>query len=144
MYNKLQTSLYYLWGGIVKKYHIDLFNSEIRFEGDVIDQQKDESFTLSFKGVTSVYYLNKVYREFLTKNKITDDAHDEDDDFLLELTSIDYYPEGIGSINISSKEDWSKEYGSAANFALEFSLTILLIEAQIIEINGECFSTKLP
>lgn len=85
-----------------------------------------------------------MYREFLTKNKITDNDHDEDDNFLLELTSIDYYPEGIGSINISSKEEWSTEYSSAANFALEFSLTVLFIEAQVIEINGECFSMKLP
>lgn len=53
------------------------------------------------------------------ENNITDDDEEEDEGFLLELTSIDYYPEGVGDIHILSKEQWTQEYRSRANFALE-------------------------
>ncbi|OQM47397.1 hypothetical protein B6A27_00960, partial [Anoxybacillus sp. UARK-01] len=62
-----------------------------------------------------------------------------------ELTSIDYYQNGIGKIHISSaKEIWVGEYFSSANFVLEFWEALLFIEAKSIVINEEEFLVDYP
>lgn len=61
-----------------------------------------------------------------------------------ELTSINYYKDGIGKIAINSSFSWTEQWYSSANFFMELWSAALFVEAKTIVIDGETFDVGYP
>ena len=94
-YSKLQSKLDELWSGIIEEYNINVFNNTVYFKIKIIDTEVSKSFSLLFKGVSSVYFLKDIGEK--RHNLIDNDIEN-----YMEFTSIDYYKDGIGYIKINS------------------------------------------
>jgi hypothetical protein len=130
---ELQEQLNSLWAGVVEQLQFDILNHKITFHIKVNNGivQKSE---LIFKEVSAYYFIENSGDERL--NLI-----EPDDGDYLELTSIDYYENGVGLVSIqSSSIDWVEQYYSSANFVLELWSSMLLIEAKSVTINGKAFN----
>ncbi|QNU39023.1 hypothetical protein IC801_07395 [Geobacillus sp. 44B] len=133
---KLVALLNEMWATVVKSFHIDILSHTISLNVKVVDNEK--YYKIVFKGVSSFYFVEN------SGDSRLNPVDPEDGDYI-ELTSIDYYKNGIGKIHISlSKEIWVGEYFSSANFVLEFWEALLFIEAKSIVINGEEFLVDYP
>lgn len=63
----------------------------------------------------------------------------------MELTSIQFFKNGVGDITTKSKaEKWAEQYYSNANFVLEIWNSMLFIEASNIIINDVEYKVKYP
>jgi hypothetical protein len=133
---KLVALLNEMWATVVESFHIDILSHTISLNVKVVDNEK--YYKIVFKGVSSFYFVEN------SGDSRLNSVDPEDGDYT-ELTSIDYYQNGIGKIHISSaKETWVDEYFSSANFVLEFWEALLFIEAKSIVINGEEFLVDYP
>lgn len=131
MEEQLSNTLNDLWASIIESYEFDILKSTISFELKTIDNGCENKYRIVFAGVSTWYFVKNAGEKRL--NKIA--ALNEDD--YLELTSIDFYEEGIGQIKpLSTEENWVNHYYSNANFALEIWNALLLVEAKTIIING--------
>ncbi|ANB58383.1 hypothetical protein GFC29_1088 [Anoxybacillus sp. B7M1] len=133
---KLVTLLNEMWASIVESFHIDILYHTISLKVKVSDTKGH--YQIIFKGVSSFYFIEN-------SGEFRLNPIDPEDGDYTELTSIDYYQNGIGKIHISSaKEIWVGEYFSSANFVLEFWEALLFIEAKSIVINEEEFLVDYP
>lgn len=63
----------------------------------------------------------------------------------MELTSIQFFKNGVGDITTKSKaEKWAEQYYSNANFVLEIWNSMLFIEASNIIIDDVEYEVKYP
>lgn len=130
--NKLQNKLNELWSGIIKYYQINILDNTINFNIEVIENGQSNKYDLVFNKVSSYYFVHNREEQ---RHSITDP--DEGD--YLELTSIEYYKNGLDIKMKSLTEDWSKQYYSNANFILEIWNSMLFIEAKSVAINEKVF-----
>lgn len=132
---EIQTLLNNLWAAKIESIDFKLLSDKILLGLKVEEDQRITSHTLEFLEVSSYYYLKNTGTERFNFDEIEKGS-------FLELTSIDYYPKGIGSIKITAEEEWTAQYYSNANFALEIWNAILFIEAKIISLDGRSFQIK--
>lgn len=127
---EIQNRLNELWSGIIESYEFNILEHIIKFKVTVIENEKKSKYLIIFKGVSSYHFYNNRKEERF--NVIEPEAED-----YIELTSIQFYPNGIGNIRIkSSKERWIEQYYSNVNFVLEIWSSMLLIEANTITFNN--------
>lgn len=134
----MQMNLDRLWAGVIQHLNFDILQHTITFHIQTIDNDDVDHFILTFKGVSSYYFVEDSEEKRLH-------PIDPDEDAYLELTSIDYYENGVGQISIqsSSENNWVNNYFSSANFVLELWNSMLFIEAQIVTINDETFKVSV-
>lgn len=129
----LEDMLNHLWASKITKLEFDLLRNLITINVISEDAGKFNNYNVTFFEVSSYYYTKNN-----GKSRLTDFSYEEGD--YLELTSIDYFEDGIGNITIQAPgKDWVNEYNAAANFALEIWSSLLLIEAKSIRINDSYF-----
>lgn len=127
-----------LWANVIDDINIDVYNHRIVFTTRANDIGIVKNYKLTFEQVSSFYFLENAgedrYNQF----------EPEEDDYL-ELTSINYHPQGVGLISINSKtDDWVKQYISNANFSLEIWSSMLFVEAKRVLINDKGFDVGYP
>ncbi|KIV56421.1 hypothetical protein AM501_09705 [Aneurinibacillus migulanus] len=136
--NQLNSFLNKLWASVLDSFSIDVLTHTIILNANVIDDDKCVTYKVIFKGVSAFYFL-----EDYGEKRLNPPEPDNGD--YTEITSIDYYPNGIGTISIkSSSESWVNQYFSSANFTLELWNSMLLIEARSITINDYEFEVGYP
>lgn len=117
---------------------MDILNHSIKFDLKVINNGEGTFNTLQFDGVASYYFVEDSGEKRLYP--IEPDTGD-----YTEVTTVQYYRDGIGRIGISSKsQSWVQQYFSSANFVLELWNSILLIEANAIIINDKRYELNYP
>ena len=132
---EIQKLLNNLWGATIDSIDFQLLSDKISLmlsinENEIITKNK-----LEFREISSYYFLKDIGDDRFNFDEI------EKIDYL-ELTSIDYYPEGIGMIKIIGEEEWINQYYSNANFALEVWNSLLFIEAKILILDGQLFKLR--
>jgi len=134
---ELQQQLNQLWAGKINKLDFNLLASELKISITVLDNQTTTNYDITFKEVSAYYFVNN-------DGESRKNFYEVEQGDYLELTSIDYFPEGVGEITLTSaKNDWARNYYSGANFALEFWSSILFLESNVIEINKTTFGNLL-
>ncbi|QHZ45959.1 YxiG family protein [Bacillus sp. NSP9.1] len=137
METRLVTLLNEMWAAVIEKYEFDMLKNSISFELKTIDNGLEAKHKMIFKGVSAWYFIEDSGED---RFNTIDETEDQD---YLELTSIDFYKNGIGQIKPSSiEEDWVNQYYSNANFALEIWDALLLVEAKSIIINGNKYEVN--
>ena len=136
--DKIQNKLNELWAAVIDFYEFDILNHTITFELTVIENGKEEKHNVKFKGVSSYHFY-----EDSEEQRINPLEPDEGD--YLELTSIQFYENGIGDITTKSEtEKWAEQYYSNSNFVLEMWNSMLFIEASNIILNDVEYKVKYP
>lgn len=126
----LRSQLNQLWSGVIKNINFDFLNGALSLKITVIENEMASNFDIIFQEVSAHYFIRNNGESRLTTFQV------EQGDYL-ELTSIDYFSNGIGEITISSNgNEWVNQYFSSANFVLEIWSSVLFIEAQKMIING--------
>ncbi|WP_088069947.1 YxiG family protein [Gottfriedia luciferensis] len=135
----LKENLDDLWANVIDEMNIDVFNHRIVFDTRAINDGIVKNYKLIFEDVSSFYFL-----ENTSENRFN--LLELDEDSYLELTSIYYYPKGIGLISINSKTDdnWVKQYSSNSNFSIEIWNSMLFVEAKRVVINDKVFDVGYP
>ncbi len=135
---RLENLLNSLWANVVEQQSIDIFNHKIMFRTKLIENGSIMRYKVMFEGVSSFYFLENTGDDRFN-------SHEPEEDDYLELTSIDYHPNGIGLISVQSKtEEWVQKYIANANFSLELWNAMLFIEAKKITINDLIFEVGYP
>ena len=116
-----------LWASVIESMDIDILRNQITFRLTNCFNETLTHYILRFLSVSSFYYINAAGDMRFNMLEY------EDGDFL-ELSSICYYPKGIGEIDIKQGYSWTKQCCSSANYALEIWQKSFLIEAKQIEI----------
>lgn len=133
---EIQNRLDNLWSGIIESYEFNILKHIIKFKITVIENEKKSKYLIIFNEVSSYHFYNNSEEDRF--NIIEQDEED-----YLELTSIQFYPNGIGNIKIkSSKELWIEQYYSNVNFVLEMWNSMLFIEANSIVLNDIEYQIK--
>jgi hypothetical protein len=136
--DKIQNKLNELWAGVIDFYEFDILNHAITFNVTVIENGKEEKYSAKFKGVSSYHFY-----EDSEEQRINPLEPDEGD--YLELTSIQFYENGVGDITTKSEtEKWAEQYYSNSNFVLEIWNSMLFIEASNIILNNVEYKLKYP
>ena len=133
---ELQECLNQMWATIIEKLEFNIIEHTITLQLKAIDNGIENQVFVVFGDVTAYYFINNTgeQRDTLT-------LYEEDD--YLELTSIYYYGDGIGNIEINSSPDLLLEkYFSSANFVLEIWSAMLFIEAKTFYFDGNVFKVK--
>ena len=123
----VQNAIDKLWASVIESMSMDLLRSEITFKLKYYYYDKWTHYTLTLSGVSSFYFANDNGED---RFRIIEYENGD----ILELTSMTYYPNGIGKIGIKDGFPWTKQLYSSANFSLEIWQRNLLIEAKQIEI----------
>lgn len=136
--DKIQNKLNELWAGVIDFYKFDILNHAITFNVTVIENGKEEKYSIKFKGVSSYHFYEDSEEERIN-------PLDPDDGDYLELTSIQFYENGVGDITTKSEtEKWAEQYYSNSNFVLEIWNSMLFIEASNIILNDIEYKLKYP
>lgn len=130
--SELQKKLNELWAGIIEYFQINILKNTISFSIEVIENGQKNKYNLIFNRVSSYYFVHDSGEQ---RYNILDP---EEGDYL-ELTSIDYYKDGLDIKMKSLTEEWAKQYYSNANFVLEIWNSMLFIEAKSVAINEKIF-----
>jgi hypothetical protein len=127
-----------LWANVIDEINIDVFNHRITFSTKAIDNGTITNYQLTFEEVSSFYFVEGTGEDRFNLLEPEEDSY-------LELTTIDYHPNGIGSITVKSKtEEWVKRYISNSNFTIEIWNSMLFVEAERLVINGKTFDVGYP
>lgn len=127
--DEIQNELNALWAGVIKSYEFDILHHRISLNVVVIENGQNSNHHITFKGVSSYHFYHDSGERRLC-------YLEPDNDDYLELTSIQYFKNGIGNIYTeSSSEKWAKKYYSNANFTLEIWNSMLFIESNKIILN---------
>lgn len=127
--DKIQNKLNELWAGVIDFYEFDILNHAITFNVTVIENGKEEKYSIKFKGVSSYHFYEDSEEQRIN-------PLEPDDGDYLELTSIQFYENGLGDITTKSEtEKWAEQYYSNSNFVLEIWNSMLFIEASNIILN---------
>jgi len=125
-----------LWSNIIEDMDIDVMNNSIRFKTLSIDKGISSKHEIRFEKVSSFFFVRDSGEQRFN-------FYPQEEGDYLELTAIDYYPEGIGHIAVRPEtENWTKQYFSNANFSIEIWSSFLFIEAGRIVIDGNIFEEK--
>ena len=126
-----------LWESIIKKIDINILNSSISIDLELVEDGNCSKHTIVFKKVSSHFYLNNIGESRLN-------IYQPEEDEYLELTSINYLKDGISQIKvISTTETWANQCFASANFVLEIWSRVLFIEAKIIIVDGNEYCIKI-
>lgn len=127
-----------LWANVIVEMNIDVYNHRITFITKAIDDGTITNNHLMFEEVSSFYFVESTGEGRFNLLEPEEDSY-------LELTSIEYYPNGVGVISVKSKtEEWVKQYISNSNFTIEIWSSMLFVEAKRIVINGKTFDVGYP
>jgi hypothetical protein len=127
--DEIQNKLNELWAGVIDFYKFDIFKHTITLDVTVIENGEERRYNVKFKDVSAYHFYENSGEERINPLEL-----DEGD--YLELTSIQFFENGVGDIRIKSKtEKWVEQYYSNANFVLEIWESMLFIEASSIIIN---------
>lgn len=134
----LKSYLNQLWAGVIEEFEISPLNHTITLTIKSTEYGIEKKFNIVFGEVSAYFFVeNNGDKRF---NLL---SYDEED--YLELTSIEYYEDGVGKVMIeSSTSRWTDQYFSSANFVLEIWSSVLFIEANTVGINGEIFKVEYP
>ena len=136
--NEIQNKLNEIWAGVIDFYEFNILKHTITFNITVIENGQKSKYCITFKGVSSYHFYENSEEQRL--NPINPDEGD-----YLELTSIQFYKNGIGNITTKSEiEQWAEQYYSDANFVLEIWNSILFIEADNLILNNVEYKVKYP
>ena len=129
---ELQQQLNKLWAGTIEELDFNIHNHTISFKikskwGDTI-----EKFNVIFSDVSSFYFVQAIGKRRLVLSK------PELGDYK-ELTSINFYKDGVGKITVESSASWAQQWYSSANFVIEIWDSILFIEAKAVIVNNKIF-----
>ncbi|WP_252250330.1 hypothetical protein [Clostridium sp. ZBS13] len=130
--SELQNKLNELWAGVIELFQINILKNTISFIIKVIEDGQEHKYNVVFNGVSSYYFVHD-------SGECRYNLFDSEDDDYLELTSIDYYKNGLDIKMKSLTEEWVKQYYSNTNFVLEIWSSILFIEAKSVTINEKTF-----
>lgn len=134
--NEIQNKLNELWAGVIDFYEFNILKHTITFNITVIENGEKAKYGVTFKGVSSYHFYEDSEEQRL--NPINPDEGD-----YLELTSIQFYKNGIGNIATKSQiEQWAEQYYSDANFVLEIWNSMLFIEASNLILNDVEYEVK--
>lgn len=134
--DELKKQLNKLWSGVIENINFDYLKGSFFLKIKVIEDGVVSNFDVCFNEVSAYYYVRDI-----GENRLTYFQFEEGD--YLELTSIDYYENGIGEIVIKSTvENWTNQFFSSANFVLEIWNSMLFIEAKKVTINDYLYSLK--
>nr|NNM90394.1 hypothetical protein [Bacilli bacterium] len=133
----VQVALNKLWASIVEEYHFDVLNHTIRFKTKVVDSGNVNEYDVQFCQVASFYFVDGLDED--RHNCIEPDEGD-----YVELTSVHFLNEGIGDIRVVPNGDWTNQYSSTPNFAIEMWSKMLFIEAASVKFNQEIFNVGYP
>ena len=129
--NALTERLNNFWESVIKKINIDMLDNSISIGLEVIENGNFSRHTITFREVSSYFYLNNIGESRLNIHQV------EESDYL-ELTSINYLKDGIGQIKVdSTTEKWVNQCSASANFVLEIWSKVLFVEAQKIMVDEE-------
>ncbi|WP_231926012.1 hypothetical protein [Geobacillus thermoleovorans] len=107
---KLVALLNEMWATVVKSFHIDILSHTISLNVKVVDNEK--YYKIVFKGVSSFYFVENSGDSRLNL------VDPEDGDYI-ELTSIDYYKNGIGKPVVLDKTQTSIKIALAGGSPVE-------------------------
>lgn len=134
--DKIQNKLNELWAGVIDFYEFNILNHTITFNVTVVENGKEEKYDIKFKGVSSYHFYEDSEEQRIN-------PQEPDDGDYLELTSIQYYENGVGNITTKSEaEKWAEQYYSNSNFVLEIWNSMLFIEASNIILNDVEYKVK--
>jgi hypothetical protein len=136
---ELQGALNDLWGGIIRNFEFDLYQSTIKMDIVTIEETTKNEYLLLFKDVTALYFSNPLLKNALL-NKDVIDEEEEEEGFYFELPSISFENNEL-EMNLKVNDDWFRQYKSQLNFVIEVGDSALLIEADQIVINGHVYHT---
>jgi hypothetical protein len=136
--NEFQNKLNEIWAGVIDFYEFNILKHTITFNITVIENGQKSKHFIVFKGVSSYHFYENSEEQRL--NPVNPDEGD-----YLELTSIQFYKNGIGNITTKSQiEQWAEQYYSDANFVLEIWNSMLFIEASNLILNDVEYGVKYP
>lgn len=141
--SELQKELNKIWEGRVQTLDFDPLNRRIQFKIKFYRSGGGINIvSLIFFKVSAFYFVNEIANERFN-------IYEPDEGDSKELTSIYWYPNGVGEIKIvtnpsAENVNWAKQWYSSANFAIDLEPSILLIEAQTVSIDGKTFDVGLP
>jgi hypothetical protein len=136
--DKIENKLNELWASVIDFYEFNILNHTITFNVTVIENGKEAKYNIKFKGVSSYHFYEDNGEQRI--NPV-----EPDDGDYLELTSIQFYKNGIGNITTKSQvEQWAEQYYSNANFALEIWNSMLFIEASNVILDDVEYEVKYP
>jgi len=135
--NTLTEALNHFWESIIKNIAVDILNSSISIELEIVENGESYKHTVIFKEVSSYFYLNNIGDSRLC-------IHQPEEDEYLELTTINYLEEGVGQIKVvSMNETWANQCFASANFVIEIWSRILFIEAKKVIIDRNEYSIEM-
>lgn len=115
----------------ISSLEFDILRNRIEINAYITPNDIKKELQIIFMGVSSFYFVENIGEN---RFRLIDPELNE----YLELTSIGYYPKGIGKTLVNlPKERWAELYYSNPNLALEIWSSMLLIEARNIIINGK-------
>ena len=136
--DKIQNKLNELWAGVIDFYKFDILNHAITFNITVIENGKEEKYSIKFKGVSSYHFYEDSEEQRIN-------PLEPDDGDYLELISIQFYENGVGDITTKSEtEKWAEQYYSNSNFVLEIWNSMLFIEASNVILNDIEYKVEYP
>lgn len=133
----MQAALNKLWASIVEENHFDVLNHTIGFKTKALDSGNVSEYDVQFCQVASFYFVDGLDED--RHNCIEPDEGD-----YVELTSVHFLNEGIGDIRVDPNGDWTNQYPSIPNFAIEMWNKMLFIEAASVKVNQEIFNVGYP
>lgn len=136
--DEIQKKLNELWSSVIDYYEFNILKHIIIFNVTVIENGKKVKYSVTFKGVSAYHFYEDGGEQRLY-------PVEPDDGDYSELTSIQYYKNGIGNIKTESQiEQWAEKYYSNANFVLEIWNSMLFIEASNIILDDVEYEVKYP
>lgn len=98
-----------LWSGTITSYNYNFLTHTITLDIVVKDDERKRIYNVIFTNISSYYVV-----ENTRKQRYNLQQYEEDD--IMEVSSIWYYKNGIGTISVNSNtEVWVEQYGSNAN-----------------------------
>jgi len=92
---ELETKLNKIGESKVGEFIVDLLNHSMKFSLKQVEGETQHDYTLVFKEVSSLYYISAY-----TEDRM--DMWEPEEGDWIELTSIDYFKNGIGRIGTTS------------------------------------------
>jgi hypothetical protein len=134
----VQVALDRVWAGYLEGLEVDLLAHRVTLHIWAIEHSNRIDHRMVFEGVASFMYIDDEGEARLDPMLPSPEA-------VLEVLAIWYYEDGVGRIAIASNAvDWAKRWCASANFVLELSVHMLLIEASRVTVDGEGFDVGYP
>lgn len=116
-----------LYAAVINNINIDILKKLIRFDLTINDGDGKKSCVLEIENYSSFLWLEK--------DKYTHESYDFSKCNYYELTAIE-----IKNITTNTYDEWLNQYLMEYSIVIEIWETVLLIKADELKINHQCFS----